>query len=481
MKKINIIAMLMACAGVSQAAVTLPDQVGDYMVLQRDTVANVWGWASPGAEIVVTGDWNNVPVKVKADKKGAWKAGLSTPTGSFTPHKVNIKGDGSDLTLSDVLIGEVWIASGQSNMEMPLAGFWSCPVRGANRAIAESGKYKGRVRVATLPLVGTPTLQDKVAGAWKESEPANAPQFTAIGYKFACTLSDMLGVPVGVIRAAYGGSKVEGWLPKEIVKDYPDIDMKDAETYDEKLHYYRPTVMYNAMLYPISNYTAKGFLWNQGESNVGKHDTYADRLSTMVKEWRRLWGDEKGEMSFYSVQLPGYEYGDGLYATSGALLREAQQKAMDMTPNCGLVTSIDLQEPGQYRQIHPALKSEIGERLAWMAAAKNYGVAGIKCDSPRLNNVEFKGDKAEVYLTGGEEGVGPWQDLKGFEVAGADRVFYPAEAVNEAVWPGTPHITLSAPEVKEIKAVRYCFRNWPEGNVTDLRGLPLLPFRSDDW
>ena len=260
MKKINIIAMLMACAGVSQAAVTLPDQVGDYMVLQRDTVANVWGWASPGAEIVVTGDWNNVPVKVKADKKGAWKAGLSTPAGSFTPHKVNIKGDGSDLTLSDVLIGEVWIASGQSNMEMPLAGFWSCPVRGANRAIAESGKYKGRVRVATLPLVGTPTLQDKVAGAWKESEPANAPQFTAIGYKFACTLSDMLGVPVGVIRAAYGGSKVEGWLPKEIVKDYPDIDMKDAETYDEKLHYYRPTVMYNAMLYPISNYTAKGFL-----------------------------------------------------------------------------------------------------------------------------------------------------------------------------------------------------------------------------
>lgn len=481
MRKINVLAMLLACAGVSQAAITLPEQVGDFMVLQQDTVANVWGWATPGAEIVVTGDWNNVPVKVKADKKGAWKAGLSTPSGSYTPRKVHISGDGSEVTLNDVLIGEVWIASGQSNMEMPLNGFWSCPVENANRAIAESGLYKGKVRIATLPLVGSPEPQAKVKGSWKECLPENAPEFTAVGYYFARTLTDLLGVPVGVIRAAYGGSKVEGWLPKEIVARYPDIDLKDAEGVDGKPHYYRPTVMYNAMLMPISKYTAKGFLWNQGESNVGTHATYPDRLSAMVKEWRRLWGDDKGEMSFYSVQLPGYEYGDGLYATSGARLREAQQKAMDMTPNCGLVTSVDLQQPGQYLQIHPAKKREIGERLAWMAAVKNYGVKGLKCESPRLKNVEFKGDKAEVYLTGGEEGVGPWQDLKGFEVAGDDKVFYPAKALNEAVWPGTPHITLSAPEVKEIKAVRYCFRNWPEGNVTDLRGLPLLPFRTDNW
>jgi len=481
MKK--IVTTILAAAGVmaAQAAVTLPEQVGDHMVLQRDTVANIWGWATPGAGITVTGDWNNVPVTVKADKKGVWVAGLRTPEGSFTPRRVNVKGDGSDITLNDVLIGEVWIASGQSNMEMPLGGFWSCPVENANRMIAESGKYKGRVRVATLPLVGTPDLQERVAGSWKESEPANAPQFSAIGYTFACTLSDMLGVPVGVIRAAYGGSKVEGWMPKEIVAKYADINLKDAETYDEKLHYYRPTVMYNAMLYPISRYTAKGFLWNQGESNVGKHDTYPDRLSTMVREWRRLWGDDKDAMPFYQVQLPGYDYDSNLNGLSGPLMREAQQKATDLIPNCGMVTSIDLQQPGQYRQIHPARKAEIGERLAWMAASRNYGVKGIKCESPRLKNVEFKGDKAVVYLVGGEDGVGPWQGIEGFEVAGEDRVFHPATAVNEAVWPEPAHLVVSSPEVKEIKSVRYCFKNWPEGNVISLMGLPLLPFRTDNW
>lgn len=473
--------VMMLCAVMAKGTVTLPEQISDFMVLQRNAGASVWGWATPGAEITVSGDWSPVTVKAKADHKGEWMVKLPTPDGSYIPRKVNVKGDGSDITLNDVLIGEVWIASGQSNMEMPLGGFWSCPVENANRMIAGSGRYKGKVRIATLPLVGTPTPQDKVAGSWKESVPENAPQFTAVGYSFAQTLNELLDVPVGVIRAAYGGSKVEGWLPKEIVEKYPDINIKDAYVYDEQKHYYRPMAMYNAMLVPISRYTAKGFLWNQGESNVETHATYADRLSTMVKEWRRLWGDNKNEMPFYSVQLPGYQYGDGLYAVSGALLREAQQKAMDMTPNCGLVTSIDLQQPGQYLQIHPARKREIGERLAWMAAVKNYGVKGLKCESPRLQSVEFKGDKAEVYLLGGEEGVGPWQDLKGFEVAGADRVFHPATAENVAQWPGKPHITLSSPEVKEIKSVRYCFRNWPEGNVTDLRGLPLLPFRTDDW
>lgn len=239
-------------------------------------------------------------------------------------------------------------------------------------------------------------------------------------------------------------------------------------------------VMYNAMLVPIAGYTAKGFLWNQGESNVGRHETYADRLSTMVGEWRRLWGS--GSMPFYSVQLPPYQYGDGLYATSGAFLREAQQQAMDATPNCGIVTSIDLQQPGQYLQIHPARKEPIGRRLAWMAAVRDYGIQGLQCESPRLENVEFLGDKANVHLVGGEEGIGPWQGITGFEVAGPDRVFHPAEAVNFTGDNNSrPCIVVSSPEVTDIKSVRYCFKNWAEGNVISLRGLPLLPFRTDTW
>lgn len=472
-----IIASLPLCA--MHAAVTLPEQIGDNMVLQQLADARIWGWATPGAEIKVAGDWSAAPVSVKTDSDGTWTAMLPTPAGSFTPHTVTVEGDGSSLTLDNVLVGEVWIASGQSNMEMPLDGFWSCPVENANRAIAEAGGYTGRIRMCTLPLVGELTPQQRVAGQWKECTVENAPRFSAVGYYFARTLSDLIGVPVGVISAAYGGSRVEGWLPREILATYPDVDIADASS-DSIPHYYRPMVMYNAMLRPVAGYTARGFLWNQGESNVGRHDTYPYHLSDMIKEWRRLWGNDS--MPFYSVQLPGYEYGDGRYATSGALLREAQQKAMDITPGCGLVTSIDLQQPGQYLQIHPARKQPIGERLAWMAAVRDYGVKGLRCESPRLKEVEFNGDKAIVRLIGGEEGVGPWQGLTGFEVAGDDRVFYPAEAVNVAgPWPVTPYIEVSSPQVKEIKSVRYCFTNWPEGNVIDLRGLPLLPFRTDSW
>ncbi len=477
MKKITLLFSFL-CALSASAAVTLPDQIGDKMVLQQQADAKIWGWATPGAKISVSGDWSEAPVVADTDKDGRWTAMLPTPAGSFRPHTVIIKGDGSDITLADVLVGEVWIASGQSNMEMPLDGFRGCPIENSNQAIAEAKNYTGRVRMATLPLVGALTPQDRVAGAWKECNIENAPRFSAVGYFFARTLSDLIDMPVGIISAAYGGSRVEGWLPREILETYPDFNIADAE--NAEVHYYRPMVMYNAMLMPIAGYTARGFLWNQGESNVGRHETYADRLSTMVGEWRRLWGSDT--MPFYSVQLPPYQYGDGLYATSGALLREAQQQAMDKTPNCGIVTSIDLQQPGQYLQIHPARKEPIGRRLAWMAAVRDYGIRGLQCESPRLKNVEFMGDKAKVHLLGGEEGVGPWQGLTGFEVAGPDRIFHPAEAIN---FPGDntsrPCIVVSSPEVTDIKSVRYCFRNWAEGNVISPRGLPLLPFRTDTW
>ena len=200
------------------------------------------------------------------------------------------------IVLHDLLIGEVWFGSGQSNMEMPLRGFWHCPIEGGNHAIATSGKYKNSIRYATIQRVGALEPKDyPVGGEWKVCDPRNAPEFGGPAYFFATLLTEVLNVPVGIINCSWGGSTVEGWLPKDILRNYSDIDLSLAGN-DEKIHpMLQPMIMYNGMLKPASKYTVRGFLWYQGESNVG-HPDYAKRLATMVQHWRGLSG--QGEVTF---------------------------------------------------------------------------------------------------------------------------------------------------------------------------------------
>lgn len=478
--KIKSVAKLMTLliAGASlplEAKVELPDIMSSNAVLQQNSEARLWGWAKPGKDVTVTTSWDGKQYIVTPDKKtGRWEVKVATPGASFTPYDI-VFDDGEGIEkIDNILIGEVWFCSGQSNMEMPLRGFGIQPIEGASQAIAYSGKYPG-IRMANVPKRASYTPQEKVEGKWKVSSPENAGEFSALAYFFAQSLTDMLNVPVGIINCAYGGSKVEGWMPKWKLDTYPGWDM-DAEEKDPGINEYeRIGVMYNAMLKPVQPYTIKGFLWNQGESNVGRHNEYPQHQKDMVEIWREEWG--QGELPFYFVELPGWKYGDG-EGTSAALFRECQHKAAEITPNSGIVSTTDLVYPYELEDIHARKKKEIGERLAFMAADRTYGIKGVPSQYPAFKEVELAGDKAVLTFSDPYNGLNPNMELPGFEVAGEDRVFYPATATED--W-NTFKVTVSSDKVKDIKSVRYCFKNFAIGQLKNMLGLPLIPFRTDNW
>lgn len=477
MRKQNMLILLAAMAMPlgAGAVIELPDIVGDNMVVQQNSDARLWGWATPGSTITVGGSWApGKTVSARTADNGRWDVALTTPGASFTPYTIKIEGDGSNIDVKNVLVGEVWFCSGQSNMEMPLRGFWTQPIEGAAQTIAYSGKYPG-IRVATVPKLASYTPQDRCPSPWKESKPENAADFSALAYYFAQSLTELLNVPVGIISCAYGGSKVEGWQSREQLAQYPEWNV-DKEAADSKIkEWERINVMYNAMLHPLIGYTIKGFLWNQGESNVGRHDTYPQHQRDMVTEWRSKWG--LGELPFFFVELPGWEYG-GPDKTEAARFRECQHEAARITPNSGIVCTSDLVYPYEVKDIHARKKKEIGERLAFMAAARTYGMQGVPATYPTFREMKVDGDKAVLSFDNAEAGFSPNQILEGFEAAGADKVFHPATA-REIYKDRT--IEVSCPEAGKIEAVRYNYKNFAIGKVFDLMGMPLVPFRTDNW
>ena len=492
MKKLILTALVLAAGtGFSSAKIRLPEIIGDNMVLRQNSEVNFWGFAKAGTHIVISPDWCDSTFSAVCGSDGEWEASVSTPAGSMIPHRLRItetdsrgKKASDSITLDNILIGEVWFCSGQSNMEMPLDGFWDCPVEGSAEEIALSGKHDG-IRMVTIPKTGALSPQSTVGGSWKTCCPENAGQFSAVGYHFAKTLNAVLNIPVGIISCSWGGSSLEGWLPEEIVSGYPDIDCGVSEPSEGNKGWnwdaHTPFIMYNGMVWPLRNYTVSGFLWYQGETNVGRHSTYASRMQTLVTHWRGLWG--QGELPFYLVELAPYRYGEGSDGSrqggiSGALLREAQFKAARSIPNSGIVCTNDLAYPYEDIQIHPCRKKEVGQRLAWLALNRAYGFGSIDCEGPVFREMEVVGNEAVLRFDNDRNGFSPWYGLEGFEIAGEDRMFHKAEA---HVIPGQKCVKVSSEAVKKPVAVRYGFRDFCSGNLTGARNLPAFPFRTDDW
>lgn len=468
-KFISLCLLLEICV-MANAKVVLPELFSDNMVLQQSTSVRIWGKAKPNANITIKSSWRTSPISAKSDKNGQWHVLLPTPAGSYRPQSLSIS-DGEVLNVKNILIGEVWLCSGQSNMEITLNGFCNCPIINANEMIAESGTHKG-IRCLTVERKGAATPQETCKGTWKESNPKNAPGFSATAYYFAVSLNKALDVPVGILVCSWGGSTVEGWLPENILKGYKDVNLNKIN--DSKANeWLKPEIMYNGMLHPIIGYTVKGILWYQGESNVGHHDTYADRLATMVKLWREAWGE--GNIPFYEVEIAPWQYGGK--GVSGAYLREAQFNAISQIPNSGIVCTNDLVEPYEQYNIHPKDKKHIGQRLSYLALSDTYHIEGIEAYSPSFQSMEIKADKAILSFNHTQDGFNRMDGMEGFEVAGTDKVFHKANAkmVNEK------QIEVTSADVSVPVAVRYCFRDFQPGNVANTRGLPLFPFRTDDW
>lgn len=475
MKKTLIAMTLLATAATAGAKVELGPAIGDNMVLQQNSSARIYGKAAPGSDISVTPSWNSITYKAKAGADGRWMLEVATPAGGFTPWEIEIS-DGDPLTLQNVLVGEVWLASGQSNMEMPLKGFPGCNVLDGYDEIAAADAKAGKIRFFTVPLTQSYEPLDTVDARWEVPSPETTPDFSATAWYFANRLADVLQVPVGIVSDAYGGAKVESWTPRDILEQYADVSLK-PEDVEQMVHYYRPMLMYNAMFNPMKNYTYRGIIWYQGCSNTSTYDTYAERLANMVGRWRSEIA--LGDIPFYSVEIAPYQYDNPVEQGRSAFLREAQHKAMDMIPNSGIICINDLVEPFERYNIHPGKKSGVGKRLADLALNKTYGRTQFLAESPRYKSHRFEDGAAWVTIDSPSNGICRNYDIRGFEVAGPDKVFHAADSVYFK-WQ-TNEFRVSSKDVAEPVALRYCFRDFLPGTLYGGNYLPLIPFRTDSW
>lgn len=459
----------------SEAKVRPASMITDNMVLQQNANARIYGTADPGSTVTVTPSWDGKAYTTTTDRTGEWSLAVKTPAGSFTPYSITLS-DGEPLTINNVLIGEVWLASGQSNMQMPLKGFPGCCTLGGYDEIASASDEAGKVRFFTVPLTQSYTPLDTVAATWTVPSPDTAPEYSALAWHFAKRMSDVLNVPVGIVSAAYGGAKVESWTPRDMLEKYPDVSL-DPKDIEPIVHYHRPMLMYNAMFNPIKNYTYNGIIWYQGCSNVATYDTYAERLAAMVKRWRDDIGI--GDIPFYAVEIAPYEYGAPTEKGKAPLLREAQWKAVGMIPNSAMISTNDLVEPYERFNIHPADKAAVGKRLCDLALNKTYGKKQFPVESPRYKSHRFMDGAAWVAIDSPSDGICRNYIIEGFEVAGADRVFHPADSVWHH-WQ-TNEMVVSSKNVPDPVAVRYGWRDFLPGNLHAGNYLPLIPFRTDDW
>ena len=476
---ISVVAFALMSA---QAKVRLPHVLGDNMILQQNSEARLWGWAEPGKKVTVTTSWSNDAYTVKADREGQWMVKVKTPAASYQPLSITFS-DGESLTLNNILAGEVWVCAGQSNMEMPVKGFGNCPVEGYNEAVVTANDYRGVHFVKIPSVMSTKPLNDANCH-WEVVSPNTVGEASATGYFFAQVVNKALDVPVGLIMANKGGTRVESWLTKENLEKYTDDPTDSLEIVKRwpQWDYHRSLLWGNGTFNPILNYTVKGIIYYQGCSNVGDPgDQYSQRMKILADQWRQQFG--LGEIPFYFVEIAPYHY-DNVDADNGARLREQQYKASLLIPNSGLVCTNDLAYPYETTQIHPAQKKPVGQRLAYLALNKTYGMHAVGCMSPSYKDMKVTDDYVDIHLNNDLGAISRFEDIQGFEVAGDDHVFHPAKAVHfwqpgGGYWDET--IRISSPEVKKPVAIRYCFKNFQLGNLKNAAGLPLFPFRTDSW
>lgn len=481
MKKHTILFLLLLTFSAQLfAKVTLPALVGDNMVLQQQSKIKIWGWSKPKASIKVTTSWSEKQSAI-ADKEGNWVITLNTPVASFVPQKITVS-DGEPLTLNNILIGEVWLCSGQSNMEMTFKGLMSSGVLGGNQTIAEAGIYPD-IRLFNVAQKSAIKPQKDCTGKWEVSTPSVVKSFSAIGYLYGLQLRRILNVPIGVISSSWGGTIIEAWMDAESQKDFTDIDLNLLN--NEKLPVYaKPISLYNGMIAPLVNYSLRGFIWYQGESNIQRYLTYADKMVAMIKLWRKLWENDK--LPFFYAEIAPFNYAANKIdqtkeQITAALLREQQKKVMGMIDNVGMVCTNDLVFPNERNEIHPSNKPDVAKRFSYWAIRNVYGGGeAVPVFGPQYKSMKIDGNRAILSFESGDGGsVASKDELTGFEMAGSDSIFYAAKATKENMF--SRNLVVTCDKVEKPVAVRYCFRNFLLGNAANIYGQPLVPFRTDNW
>lgn len=482
----------------ADAGLKLPAIIGHHMVLQRDLANPIWGWADPGADVTVAiGGQSH---QAKADEKGKWQVKLAPMKGSFHAMRMTIQSKGEEIVLANIVVGEVWVCSGQSNMQ------WSVSQSDDPDLEIATANYPN-IRFISVPQTGTQELQDDFKGQWDICTPETVGQFSAVGYFFGRQLHQTIGVPIGLIDNAWGGSAAEAWVARDVLEADPRFadyiaQWKNTEaTYDHEKAVadwkikaeeakaagkpaprapsdllkgqHRPGNLWAGVLNPAIGYGIRGAIWYQGESNAGRAYQYDDLFSLMITEWRKAWGI--GDFPFYWVQLADFmAEKDSPADSTWAELREAQSNTLAL-PNTGQAVIYDI---GEGRDIHPRDKQNVAKRLARIALARDYGIS-IVYQSPTYKSMEVAEGKAVLTFENVGGGLYTFDTLDaiGFDVAGEDKVWH--RGIGKLV--GNDKVEVTSPAVAAPVAVRYAWADNPVANLRNKEGLPVDPFRTDDW
>ena len=456
------------------ADVKIPSIFSDNMMLQQSTDVRIFGKADAGERISVKASWGAENSATAADD-GKWETSLSTPAATSEPHSLVINGRNT-ITISNILIGEVWLCTGQSNMEYPVCrqgdGSWATGMIGANEELADSDYPEIRLFQAAHQLAPEGE-KDDVEGKWVVCNAADIANFSAVGYVFGKQLHKELGVPVGLIQDVWGGTTIEAWTKMDVMEGNPDyavaLERFSLENMKEKGYFWKvPSTLWNGMIAPIAGFTIKGNIWYQGESNVYIDSTYRQAFINLINSWRKEW--RQPDMPFYFAQIAPYADAPSVG------IREAQQQVWleSGLKNVGMVATADV---GDSIDIHPRNKRAVGERFARWALAKQYGKE-IAYSGPVFKKMKTEGNRAVIEFDYVENGLSTsdGKAVKAFEIAGSDKVFHPAIAEIKG-----NRLEVYSPEVSKPVAVRYAWKDFCHVNLINADSLPAVPFRTDNW
>ncbi|HQQ82355.1 MAG TPA: sialate O-acetylesterase [Cyclobacteriaceae bacterium] len=459
-KAIHLILFVLAYS-FAAAQLRLPALISDHMVLQQNTKVELWGWDGPNQKMAIVGSWESRDTfKTVTANTGRWRTTIKTPVAGG-PYSISIMGS-EKLVLKDVMMGEVWICSGQSNME------WNVNL-GSTDAAAEMPKANfPNIRFFQVPKSSSPTPQEHGEGQWVACTPQTMKSFSAVGYFFGKKLHGDLKVPIGLINVSWGGTAAEVWTPAAAVDSDPELRAAAKALGNSEWWPKDPGIVYNSMIRPLVPYTLAGAIWYQGESNTAAPATYSKLMKVMIEQWRTEF---QKDFPFYYVQIAPFAYGK---TYEGALIRE-QQSFMRSIPNTGMVVISDAVD--NVEDIHPKMKKPVGDRLANYALAETYKKPILGYQSPIYKSMSVEKNKARLSFHFGSIGlISQGGDPKGFLVAGEDQKFYPAIAKVEG-----ETVVVYAKEVKVPVAVRFCFDNTTIPNLFNKEGLPVSVFRTDNW
>lgn len=466
------------------SALKLADALQSNMVVQQNKAFRVWGSANVDEKVTISADWLNNPITVIANKDGHFFGMIDVPLakkGDFASHQITVGTAQEKIVLDNLLIGDLWFCSGQSNMQFSVK-----EMIGADEVIKRADQP--HIRLLNVGLNFSALPMGSFSGKWQECTADRVKDFSAVGYTFGKKLYDELNIPIGLIFSGIGASGVQAYIPQEELERNSLLNETYLKPYlaspkaKEKIDggfsfekVVRPFLLYNAMINPFTNLSIKGFCWYQGEANHMERESYVTATQTLIKTWRTNF--KQGELPFYYVQIAPYfhEKEDDKLAYD-AFFREAQAKVASLN-NTAMVSTMDV---GEAKDLHPKNKKAIGLRLAATALNRTYDQLEVAYQSPAYNYVTFEKDKAVVHFKTETLGTGlntnDGADPKFFYLAGEDKVFYPADAVING-----NTIVLSSKKVKRPVAVRYAFFNYPVTNLQNQEGFPVLPFRSDNW